>query len=107
MLLIPVNMKKSTQWEEDLDGFMLLLLQSRDPPVRQQCILNQALRHDINQSSSNKNKSASAAATPAQTPRTSIHEERPSTQVQTKDDTIYQAMQKVANNSMNSAFYLQ
>ncbi|KAI8361145.1 hypothetical protein B0O80DRAFT_525038 [Mortierella sp. GBAus27b] len=45
---------------------------------------------------SNKNKSASAASTPAQTPRSSMQETRPKTTAMTPEE----ALQKVMNKSM-------
>ncbi|KAI1287123.1 hypothetical protein EDD11_010552, partial [Mortierella claussenii] len=52
---------------------------------------------------SNKNKSASAASTPAQTPRTSIHEERPSTAQTGTKMTREQALEKIMKTSMANA----
>ncbi|KAF9901537.1 hypothetical protein BX616_002226 [Lobosporangium transversale] len=60
---------------------------------------------------SNKNKSASAATTPAQTPRTSIHEERPMTtkagtnaHKMTRDQALEVIMKTSMGNAANTAF---
>ena len=46
---------------------------------------------------SNKNKSASAASTPAQTPRTSMQETRPTQDgTMTKDQALKMALEKAA-----------
>ncbi|KAG0363728.1 hypothetical protein BGZ54_008060, partial [Gamsiella multidivaricata] len=50
-------------------------------------------------SASKKSQTASAATTPAQTPRNSIHEQRPSQPKMTKD----QALEMIFNTSMADA----
>ncbi|KAG0249390.1 hypothetical protein BGZ95_007561, partial [Linnemannia exigua] len=52
---------------------------------------------------SNKNKTASAASTPAQTPRTSLNEQRPTTQAATKmtrEQALEMAMRKSVQGPM-------
>ncbi|KAF9176349.1 hypothetical protein BGZ51_000888, partial [Haplosporangium sp. Z 767] len=49
---------------------------------------------------SNKNKTSSAASTPAQTPRTSMQEQRAATPMQTTKMTREQALQSIMQKSM-------
>ncbi|KAG0378791.1 hypothetical protein BGX24_002830, partial [Mortierella sp. AD032] len=53
---------------------------------------------------SNKNKTASAATTPAQTPRTSLNEQRPTTQTATKM-TREQALEAAMHKSFQSPMF--
>ncbi|KAG0366654.1 hypothetical protein BGX24_003605 [Mortierella sp. AD032] len=51
---------------------------------------------------SNKNKTSSAASTPAQTPRTSLNEQRPATQAtkMTREQALEMAMRKSVQGPM-------
>ncbi|KAF9951584.1 hypothetical protein BGZ70_000925 [Mortierella alpina] len=55
-------------------------------------------------SSSKKNKTASAATTPAQTPRNSMHEQRTSQPRMTQDEAMYMILKNTMTNAATGPF---